>query len=454
MGDFLKRVGQEFSFGGIPQGPPIQVGGGWDPNSPPITITPDGRISGLPGAPGVPGPGTTTYQPKRPTFISAFLSSLPSALMQGVAASRGPGGGFATGLAGGLYGAQQRQDQLGLMAQQREQQRMENALALAHERRAQAEFEQHTAAGKEDRAMRRWQIEIDPKTGKAVVFDKQKAVELISAGQSPEGAFTRYGVNTKEDADLAVSDIFKQAGLDENTFTPQEKARLALAKKKAMAGGDPEPIEKVLKDIADNHLTERGQNITARGQNMADARARELNAIAREAKLNTQQQAGMTRLAATESELDRLAAAANELKNHPGLGGITGIPGALPNIPGGAAANAEAKLNTLKSQVAFGVLQNMRNNSKTGGALGQVSDKEGKLLESNLAALEKSQSKEEFQQSLQKIIDYTDKAKDRMRTALERQYGVKVPPADRGTAGGAASPPSGNKVVDFSRLPK
>lgn len=126
------------------------------------------------------------------------------------------------------------------------------------------------------------------------------------------------------------------------------------------------------------------------------------------------------------ADLDSLAEAANELKEHPGLKRITGVMGAIPNIPGSDAANAQAKLDTLKSKVGFGVLQNMRNNSKTGGALGSVSDVEQKLLQSNLAALDKAQSYQEYKNQLQKIIDYSDKAKDRLSTAYNLKYSDKI----------------------------
>ena len=132
-------------------------------------------------------------------------------------------------------------------------------------------------------------------------------------------------------------------------------------------------------------------------------------------------------LTGSVASFDRLAAAANEVLSHPGVNGITGLRGKLPNIPGSDAANAEALLGTLKSQVGFGVLQDMRNNSKTGGALGSVSDAEGKRLESNLAALDKSQSVEQFKANLAKIVDYADKAKDRMREAYNLKHGDQAP---------------------------
>lgn len=126
------------------------------------------------------------------------------------------------------------------------------------------------------------------------------------------------------------------------------------------------------------------------------------------------------------SAFDRLAIAANEALQHPGLKGVTGVQGAFPNVPGSAAADAQAKLNTLKSQVAFGVLQDMRNNSKTGGALGAVSDAEGRRLEANLAALENAQSMDQMRESLKKIVEYAGVAKDRVRDAYNIKHSARA----------------------------
>ena len=148
------------------------------------------------------------------------------------------------------------------------------------------------------------------------------------------------------------------------------------------------------------------------------------------------------------ADLDRLATSANELLKHPGLQGITGVRGAFPNIPGTQASDADAKLATLKSQVGFGVLQAMRNASKTGGALGNVSDAEGKRLEANLAALDKAQSVEQFQQSLQKIVDFSNGAKDRLSTAYNMKYQPDVPGGGKTrvpAAPGVGMPPSNSQ---------
>ena len=134
-------------------------------------------------------------------------------------------------------------------------------------------------------------------------------------------------------------------------------------------------------------------------------------------------------LQASTSGLDRLGAEANSLLNHPGLSKTTGLMSVMPgigglaSIPGSDAANFKARLDTLKSQVGFSVLQEMRNNSKTGGALGQVSDRENVMLQNNLAALDRAQSEPEFKAALQRIVDYTDAAKDRLRGAFNMKHG-------------------------------
>lgn len=131
----------------------------------------------------------------------------------------------------------------------------------------------------------------------------------------------------------------------------------------------------------------------------------------------------------SNASFDRLGAVTNELLNHPGLNGITGVRGKVPDVPGTDAANARALLATLKSQIGFGVLQEMRNNSKTGGALGSVSDAEGKRLENNLAALDTTQGVDQFKKQLQEILSYTEGAKGRLRDTynMKHKTGEPVP---------------------------
>ncbi len=135
---------------------------------------------------------------------------------------------------------------------------------------------------------------------------------------------------------------------------------------------------------------------------------------------------------ATESAMNELAQQANAIKEHGGLDAAVGWQSMFPTMPGSKAANAEALLETLRSKTAFGTLQAMRDASKTGGALGAVSEKELKLLESNLAALSKAQSPEQFRQQLDAVVKYAEGAKGRTREAFNMTHNGRVTPQQQG----------------------
>jgi hypothetical protein len=139
-----------------------------------------------------------------------------------------------------------------------------------------------------------------------------------------------------------------------------------------------------------------------------------------------EQQAGKvaagSSLGNTLSGLDRLADTVDSISSDPGLGKVTGWESKFPSFPGGEAAGVQARLNTLKSQVGFNVLQAMREASKTGGALGAVSDRENELLQNNLAALDQAQSLGDFKKQLGKIKEYVTGAKQRLSGAYKQMY--------------------------------
>lgn len=84
---------------------------------------------------------------------------------------------------------------------------------------------------------------------------------------------------------------------------------------------------------------------------------------------------------------------------------VTGVGSLLNWIPGTTGRDLEGQLDTIKANMGFDKLQQMRANSPTGGALGAVSDFENKMLQSTIANLETSQSKEQFLENLQKVED-------------------------------------------------
>lgn len=82
----------------------------------------------------------------------------------------------------------------------------------------------------------------------------------------------------------------------------------------------------------------------------------------------------------------------------------TGIVGSvMDSVPGTAAHDLKNTLMTIKANIGFDKLQDMRDNSPTGGALGQVSEFENRLLQSVNGALEQSQTRQQLVDNLERV---------------------------------------------------
>lgn len=75
----------------------------------------------------------------------------------------------------------------------------------------------------------------------------------------------------------------------------------------------------------------------------------------------------------------------------------------LSNVPGTSASNVSAELAAVASNVAFNALQQMRAASRTGGALGQVSERELDLLSSVEGSIRQNQSPANLIAQLKKV---------------------------------------------------
>jgi hypothetical protein len=98
-------------------------------------------------------------------------------------------------------------------------------------------------------------------------------------------------------------------------------------------------------------------------------------------------------------DIARARAKANDYFIVPNAG-----PGSVfASVPGTKAADLSALVDSIKSGISRDTLQQMRNNSPTGGALGNVSNKDITLLESALGSLSTSQSTEQLLENLDRI---------------------------------------------------
>ena len=147
--------------------------------------------------------------------------------------------------------------------------------------------------------------------------------------------------------------------------------------------------------------------------------------------------------------LDRMSSTVDDILASPGLESRTGYSSFVPaSLQGTKSLNTQAKMETLKSQIAQNVLQMYRNMSATGGAVGQVSDAEQKMFQNNLAALDQSQSIGEFKKQLKKIKDFVDGSKQRILNAYQEQYGSSGNQSAPQTAQQPSNAPSGRPPLE------
>lgn len=101
----------------------------------------------------------------------------------------------------------------------------------------------------------------------------------------------------------------------------------------------------------------------------------------------------------------------------------TGWTGSLVSaIPGTEAYDLKADVDTLLANAGFDRLQEMRDNSPTGGALGAVSERELALLQASAQNLLNSQSKEQFIKNLASFKEQRTRTIENMHKAYEQDY--------------------------------
>jgi hypothetical protein len=132
-----------------------------------------------------------------------------------------------------------------------------------------------------------------------------------------------------------------------------------------------------------------------------------------------------------KSKYDNTIAVARRLLKNPALNGIIGnvqgnIPETALSLISQDAADALSDYNNLITIAGFQELQTMRDNSPTGGALGQVSDSENKMLQQSAFASSRTQSEAKFRRSLLDYIARLEGSRDRVLRAYEDQFGERI----------------------------
>jgi hypothetical protein len=240
---------------------------------------------------------------------------------------------------------------------------------------------------------------------------------------------------------------FRDAQRQERMLTPEEekqKVRIAAATRAPAQPATPAaPVAVVGADGKVKYVSR--EEAISKGMTPANAMEglapKEIQA--REAKFPAATSAVKT----FESSADKLAADLERLAKHPGLSGISGvIYGRTPALTKDARA-AQALYDSIVARGGFQELQNMRASSPTGGALGNVSDREGQYLRDAFAPINRTQDTADLSRVLKDAANAARVSKQRVREAYDLTYDYK-------NQGGAVTSPvsSGGKIVDFGSL--
>ena len=118
----------------------------------------------------------------------------------------------------------------------------------------------------------------------------------------------------------------------------------------------------------------------------------------------------------------RLVKDLETLRDHPGLESITGIAaGRLPGVTA-KGREAEALYKKIMATGGFQELQNIRDASPTGGAVGQVSDFENRLLQSKFGALDRTQDASSVRNAINEVISQLKSSRQNIRDAYDLTY--------------------------------
>ena len=127
-----------------------------------------------------------------------------------------------------------------------------------------------------------------------------------------------------------------------------------------------------------------------------------------------------------EDKADSFVKDIEKLRDHPGLSEITGIAaGRLPGLTANGRA-AQALYDKIVAKGGFQALQDLRDASKTGGALGNVSNQEGKQLTASFAAIDRRQNAKDVKEALNQAIGDIEGSKTRLKEAYDMTYAYRT----------------------------
>ena len=329
-----------------------------------------------------------------------------------------------------LQGAQmlaQMGDQQGAMALAQYARQAQSEMALVQQRRAAEQSSLATAA----------------KTQLSVRQEEELRAELSKLGPDATqdqviSVLTKYGPPEKVLAALTAAQSrteatqARTAGLEAANLAKTESAKTAadaaLERAKVAANAQIEAARErgaTALQIAQMQ-TDARRDIAQLAASMKEAASTELLTPKEKQKREAAFPQATSAIKGFETKADSFINDIKKLRDDPGLAEITGIAaGRLPGITANG-RRAQALYDKIVAKGGFQALQDMRDMSKTGGALGNVSNQENTQLKASFAAIDRRQDAKDVKAALDQVIGDIEGSKTRLKEAYDMTYSYKA----------------------------
>ena len=154
------------------------------------------------------------------------------------------------------------------------------------------------------------------------------------------------------------------------------------------------------------------------------------------------------------ASMKNLTELATQALKAPGLPGQFGVQGMFFDFPGGDSANAKVLLERLKNVAGMSALEALKAAGNSGSSgLGAVTEFEHRLLQSQLANLNKAQSLKQARGEITNLIAKTEAAIKRIQGHHAQMYKGVQPPAPENPPPSPPTPPASAQESSLDSLP-
>jgi hypothetical protein len=239
------------------------------------------------------------------------------------------------------------------------------------------------------------------------------------------GEFLKQSIALRQPIAVGKAGVVDPSGqfVQDPTFETQQRAQTLLRQANqydTLAQRAVNAEERMRAQEQANEMRMQAQNLAAQmqadrlalQQQGLDIRAQEA-ARRREEFEEKQMEKRQKKIAAirnVEDTVDYSLRAVNRAEALIGNNTVGTLGDLLRRLPGNQARDLQAVLETIRANIGFQALANIRAASQTGGALGQITEREHVLLQATVASLDQSQTLAQFRQNLQIVKEYFNKA--------------------------------------------